>query len=141
MASGVQVPGMDGPCWQVHFSGLDTPTPTVTSAKLGGPVESLWSRMGTAFQSPGFFFTDKLESIHRKNLSGGFAKSYRTSRISQHTANPNAGTYGTVYRGGQNFLPLVAEEHPLSRSKTEIHFTWKLTALCDAEGAEHCKQV
>jgi len=55
--------------------------------------------------------------------------------------NPNAGHYGTVYRGA-NFLPLCAEEHPfIPFQDGEYISPRKLTALCDAEGAEHCKQV
>jgi hypothetical protein len=55
--------------------------------------------------------------------------------------NPNAGHYGTVYRGA-NFLPLCAEEHPfIPFHDGEYISPRKLTALCDAEGTEHCKRV
>jgi hypothetical protein len=54
--------------------------------------------------------------------------------------NPNAGHYGTVYRGA-NFLPLCAEEHSfIPFHDGEYVSPRKLTALCNAEGAEHCKQ-
>jgi hypothetical protein len=55
--------------------------------------------------------------------------------------NPNAGHYGTVYRGA-NFLPLCAEEHPfIPFHDGEYISPRKLTALCDAEGVDHCKRV
>jgi hypothetical protein len=55
--------------------------------------------------------------------------------------NPNAGHYGTVYRGA-NFLPLCAEEHPfIPFHQGEYISPRKLTALCEAEGIERCKSV
>jgi hypothetical protein len=55
--------------------------------------------------------------------------------------NPNAGHYGTVYRGA-NFLPLCAEEHPfIPFHDGEYISPRKLIALCDAEGVDHCKRV
>jgi hypothetical protein len=55
--------------------------------------------------------------------------------------NPNAGHYGTVYRGA-NFLPLCAEEHPfIPFHDGEYISPRKLTALCDAEGVDHCKRI
>jgi hypothetical protein len=55
--------------------------------------------------------------------------------------NPNAGHYGTVYRGA-NFLPLCAEEHPfIPFHDGEYISPRKLTALCDAEGIDHCRSV
>jgi hypothetical protein len=55
--------------------------------------------------------------------------------------NPNAGHYGTVYRGA-NFLPLCAEEHPfIPFHDGEYISPRKLTALCDAKGIDHCQRV
>jgi hypothetical protein len=55
--------------------------------------------------------------------------------------NPNAGHYGTVYRGA-NFLPLCAEEHPyIPFHDGEYISPRNLTALCDAEGIDHCRSV
>jgi hypothetical protein len=55
--------------------------------------------------------------------------------------NPNAGHYGTVYRGA-NFLPLCAEEHPyVPFHNGEYISPRKLTALRDVKGTEYCKRV
>jgi hypothetical protein len=55
--------------------------------------------------------------------------------------NPNAGHYGTVYRGA-NFLPLCAEEHPFVPFRDGEYISpRKLNALCDAEGVDHCRSV
>jgi hypothetical protein len=55
--------------------------------------------------------------------------------------NPNAGHYGTVYRGA-NFLPLCAEEHPyIPFHDGEYISPRKLKALWDVNGTEYCKRV
>jgi hypothetical protein len=55
--------------------------------------------------------------------------------------NPNAGHYGTVYRGA-NFLPLCAEEHPfIPFLDGEYVSPRKLAELRRLEGLEHCERV
>jgi hypothetical protein len=55
--------------------------------------------------------------------------------------NPNAGHYGTVYRGA-NFLPLCAEEHPfVPFLDGEYVSPRRLAELGRLEGMEYCKRV